>query len=376
MRTIGFVIFSQGWGGLEINVLKLAKNLLNRGWNIELFVQENSRIAKESQDSGLTCHFVKDHAKYFAVRDGYSFSRLVRKMKIRDLWFFDNRDLDFGFFVKCFYPKARMVYQQQMQVGISKRDLIHTLRYKAIDYWITPLEKLKSELLINTRIPASKIKVIHLGVDAKRFITAKYTRAEARNKLDISENAVILGILGRIDPLKGQLFLMEAVSMLRNDFPDLQLLMMGERTINSPSSEAYYQEMMQYIELHKLHHCIHFRSFTKDVNLFYNAIDVFAMASKGETFGMVTVESLMSGVPVIGTNSSGTPEILQFGEFGMLYTWNDLKDFCEKLSWMLNHPEETKKTAESARKIILDKYSTDRECELMENEILRKASYE
>ena len=55
------------------------------------------------------------------------------------------------------------------------------------------------------------------------------------------------------------------------------------------------------------------------------------MATKSETFGMVTIEALASGVPVIGSNAGGTPEILEKGKLGILFEALDANDLAAKL---------------------------------------------
>ena len=68
-------------------------------------------------------------------------------------------------------------------------------------------------------------------------------------------------------------------------------------------------------------------------------LDVSLMCSIAETFGMVTIESLSLGIPVIGTQSGGTPELLQNGKFGFLYPSGNTKYLSEKMKQiMLNNP--------------------------------------
>ena len=64
-------------------------------------------------------------------------------------------------------------------------------------------------------------------------------------------------------------------------------------------------------------------------------MDVFIMQSQGETFGMVTIEAMAAGLPVVGTNSSGTPEILGFGNHGLLYNPGDQETFKSNIKELL-----------------------------------------
>src|SRR5690606_13407321 len=112
----------------------------------------------------------------------------------------------------------KLVYQQQMKVGVNKRDLIHRLRYNMLDLWISPLPYLKEETIARTHVPAGKIAMIPLGVDAEAILNTPVTRVDARKYLDLPQDAHILGVLGRIDPQKGQDFAIRALAHLKKEY--------------------------------------------------------------------------------------------------------------------------------------------------------------
>jgi glycosyltransferase involved in cell wall biosynthesis len=85
---------------------------------------------------------------------------------------------------------------------------------------------------------------------------------------------------------------------------------------------------------------VHVRPYSQDVSVFYSAIDTFLLCSKGETFGTVTIEAMACSLPIIGTQSSGTPELLHHGECGILVTPESpalLADAMEEI--IANHEE-------------------------------------
>ena len=108
------------------------------------------------------------------------------------------------------------------------------------------------------------------------------------------------------------------------------------------------------------------REYSEDIHLFYNAIDIFVLASEGETYGMVTIEAMLSGLPVIATKSGGTPEILNFGEFGLLFKHNDIPGFVESVEWILNTPDAAKTMAVKAQTTAIKKFSHLAEIEQIE----------
>ncbi len=368
MKQIGFFITSKGWGGLEMNTLKLADWLLQRAYDINIFTIESSRFYKEAKAFPVCLHKIAPPGKHFDFINAYKISKLLKSLKIDILFVFDNRDIPIVSTIKSsFYKRLKVIYQQHMQIGVNKKDLLHTLRYSAIDYWLSPSKYLAKEVATKTRFPESKIRIIPLGVEVDKFITPKYSKEQARKQLNISENSLLIGVIGRISAKKGQYFLVKAILELLKKNIKAELLIFGSPTINDPEDIKNLKEIKNFIELQNIGDKIHFREYSKDIALFYNAIDIFVLASEGETYGMVTIEAMLSGVPVIATNSVGSPEMLNYGELGMLYTYNDFDSFCEKVINLLNNKEKAKEIAEKARNFAADKFSHIKECNQIED---------
>ena len=374
MKKIGFVSCSIGWGGLEMNVLNLAHWLKERDWDITLYTNKDARIFLESQKFKLRTFIINKHNKYFDFIEAYRFSRILKRQKIDTVFVFDNRDIDFISLTKhLFFRKLKVIYQQHMQLGVDKKDFLHTYRFSSIDYWISPLDLLKKEVTERTHFSQEKIKVIPLGTEIDKYVTPKYLKSDARKKLKINESALLMGIIGRIDPKKGQLFLIKTIKALQERNISLELLIIGEPTINDNESAKYFLEINEFIAANNLGGKIHIRNFTRDTSIFYNAIDIFALASEGETYGMVTIEAMLSGLPIIATNSAGTPELLNYGQFGILYNNNNIENFCDKLEWMLNNPENIETMASEAKMTAIKKYSHNTECKLIEQLLIARA---
>lgn len=362
-KKIGFLICSTGFGGLEMNVVRLCGWMAERKWDTTLFTYEGTRVAKEAEEAQLNVSYIPKHRKHFDFFKAASFASVLKENSIEYLITSDNKNLDFIFCTKKFYSKLKVIYQQQMQIGVNKKDLLHNMRFNAIDCWVSPLEWLKQEVQEKTNFPSEKVKVIPLNTDTTKFLRRVYQADEAKTFWGIETNKTTLGIMGRLDEKKGQLTAVKAVHQLIQDGNDVQLLFVGEATINSSKSIEYLNTVENYIKENQLQNNIFIKPFTKDVKKFYDAIDIFIMASYGETFGMVTIEALLSGLPIIGTNSGGTPEILNFGEYGALFEVNNETDLANKISNMLLNPITYKEKAKKGQETALTKYSHNTMCE-------------
>lgn len=372
MMNIAFYISSTGWGGLEMNTLKLARLLSDKNYKITLITQEKSTIYYKGKDIFHSVVLLKKPGKYFDFISAKKISVALKKRNIKDVLVFDNKDIDvISWSKKLFFNELKVIYQQHMQLRLNKKDFLHTLRYKSINQWISPLEYLKGKVLENTKIPEEKIHVIPLGVNIKRFAKKTYSKKEARARLEIKSTGTLMGIIGRITEKKGQLFLVEALAKLSQKNINIELLIFGSPTVNEPEAQLYFQKIKDTVKQNRLENRVHFVDFNEDVALFYNAIDIFVLATESETYGMVTIEAMLSELPVIATNSGGTPEILGFGKYGTLYKYNNIDDFINKIDYILKHPDEIEAKALEAKKTAVKKY--DQNIEIQEIDKLFKS---
>lgn len=360
--NVAIVITSTGYGGLELNTLKLAKELEAKGCSIYFVIQENSRIANEVNSNFENYLSLSNVKKYFDFKNGRRVNRYFAKHKISVVLSSYRPDLDLILWVKRRSKRnLKHIHQQHMQIGTSKRGLIQKMRYNAIDEWIAPLEWLKEEVIEKTVMNKDKISVLPISVEIDRFLNNSVTQAEAQKMFNCLTNDTLLGVIGRIDQKKGQLFLVQALEELRNQGENVSLLIVGEPTINDEKVKAYYDELVQYIKVNQLAKYVFLAGFTTNVTEFYKAIDVFVMSSIGETYGMVTLEALLSKKPVIGTNSGGTAELLGFGKYGELYEVDNLTSFCEGYKSLIDRVEKGGLNSDNIQKHVIENYRLERE---------------
>ncbi|MFH1319874.1 MAG: glycosyltransferase family 4 protein [Bacteroidota bacterium] len=364
-KKIGFLCSSSSLGGLEINVVRLAFWMKQRGWEVVLYVLKNSPIEAMAKDRSIRIRNIVKHWKYFDIIRALKLLQKLRADNVNLLLVRDNRDISLAAIAKTFsFNKLRIIYQQAMQIGINKKDIFHTIRYSKIDAWLTPLKWLAGQVKARTNFPANKIHIVPLGIELEKFINNKYTKEKAREFFSLSSESRIIGIIGRLAYGKGQHLLIEAIHHLNTQNYNVELLIVGEPTKNEGTQ--YLDHLNQLVTKYNLNDKVHFRPFTDKVEIFYRAIDIFTLASKSETFGTVTIEAMASGLPIIGTNTGGTPEILKYGGLGLLFTPGNMKELVNNITALLDDPSKMKALGESARKEAIEKYSHIAECRQIE----------
>ncbi len=361
-NKIGFFINSTGWGGLEMNTLKLARLLTEKGFEITLFTRNNSTLFEKGKEVFSRIELIERNRKYLDFKSSKKLSEILKAQEIKQILVVDNKDLDVVAWAKIrYYKDLRVVYQQHMQIGVNKKDWLHTKRFKAIDVWVSPLSFLKQEIAIRTNFPLNRVQILPIGVNTSEFKERKYTKSEAKELLGIHSNRPLVGIIGRISVKKGQLFLIKALQKMRSEGTEFDLLVYGSPTVNSDEDQKYSEEIKNYISQHKLKSRIYFVEANPDVAKFYNAIDAFALASQSETYGMVTIEAMLNGLPVIATDSGGTTEILGNGRYGTLYEFNNLDDFTSKLQLVLSFNDSIAQKTKTASDYAYDNFDVSNE---------------
>jgi glycosyltransferase involved in cell wall biosynthesis len=221
--------------------------------------------------------------------------------------------------------KIKLVYHQAMQLGVPKKDILHTFRFNRIDVWVSTLDYMKKQVLSHTKFSEKKLYVIPLGTNIDS--TSIHSKDEARNLLHLPSNKFLIGVVGRLDEKKGQLEVIQALSLLKETEKNIHVVFIGDKTRNE--ADAYVQKLNDSIELNHLQDKASFLPHQSDIQKLYGAFDLVIVPSWEETFGTVTIEAMASGVPVIGSNTAGTAEIL--GDETFLFQARNPEDLSETL---------------------------------------------
>jgi len=368
-KKIGFLLTSESLGGLELNVINTVEHFhKNFPSDFPLFISKNAATLDRAKEKKLNITLLPSGPKYFNIKCIIKLLYFLNKNPIDFLYLSSEKDIDLGFwckiFLQLFYKKKlQLIYVQQMQLGIHKKDFYHTLKYLSLFNWITPLESLKIELLHKTHFHKNKIKVIPLSMDTYGFVKKlsihKNHIPELKIKYNISEKDFVFSILGRIDPGKGQLEVLENFLQIILNFPNSKLLIIGSPTHQESLSVNYYDQIKALIKSKspKIQEQIILISHVDDPTTIYSLTDCLIVSSQKETFGMVTIEGLLSETIVMGKKSGGTIELLNFGNRGILYDPHISNDLQNQMLKLLILNQQKKLNKVSYQKEVLFEFS-------------------
>ena len=345
-----------------MNTLKLAEWLERSGWTVRLLANEQSPMYANAVSALGHVTSVQQLSGKPKPSAGTIVKWLGDAKDNAILFTPFNKDIKpLSAFKRWHARKMKLVYQQHMKVGVKKKDIFHRLRYAMLDLWISPLPYLKEETIRLTPVPAEKIKVIALGLDPSKFTPGGHGKNKSRELLSLPQDVRMLGVVGRIDPKKGQDFSIRCIARLKEHHSrDYHLLIMGNTT-HLEGNEHFNKLKRLITELH-LEDRVHLRPYTGDVTLFYEAVDICCVPSHGETYGMVTLEAMLMKKPVVGVNTDGTRALLQEGRLGWLHELEDLDGCCRQIL-AVEQEAATSGKLSAAREEVLHNYS--------ENELMK-----
>jgi len=356
---------SPSWGGLEMNVLRFLRWMSQRGWDVILYTDPAARLYREAGSLGIATRPVVSRLPAGDIIGAWRLARLMRQDGVRRLIVHRSIDLFPGAFASLLSRgHTRLLYHQHMHIGGRKKDLYHAWLYRRIDAFITPVEWLAERVLEKTSVPPNRLHVIPRGVEIGRFTVRRPTRTDARKRYGLPSEAVVIGLIGRLDPKKGQDVAIRALARLHRAGYRPHLLLVGDQSFDE--GDRFANSLHQLARELGLSDYVHFRPHQADVEWAYAALDIFVLASKSECYGMVTVEALVSGLPVVGTNDGGTVSLIHHGQNGLLVEPRNVEALGEALTSLLDDPERIRRMGAAAQREGTVKFSHVRQCESWE----------
>jgi glycosyltransferase involved in cell wall biosynthesis len=154
---------------------------------------------------------------------------------------------------------------------------------------------------------------------------------------------------------KNQLEILEAATYLKQKYHmcNYKINLIGDGDVN------YEKQLKEYIKENSLDEIVEFYGYKSDIANILSQMDVGIMCSKSEAFGRVTIEYMFSEMPVIGTNSGGTPEIIVPDETGYLYDTGNPEQLAEYMRYFIDNKEEIKRLGTNGRKRAIEKFSVE-----------------
>lgn len=204
----------------------------------------------------------------------------------------------------------------------------------------------------------SRITVVLNAIEVERFQPDQIARQQVRDELNLSEHQPVVGIVGQLTPRKGQLELIRAFAKVAAESPKAILLVAGAPLFNR---DHEYEQLLKDTALQLgIEDRVRLLGARKDVAAVMQALDLLVINSSAEPFGLVALEAMACGTPVVAAACDGLAEIIEHGVNGWLVPTGDEETLVASIVSLSRQPGLRAQLAEQGKKDVASRFSSDR----------------
>ena len=208
------------------------------------------------------------------------------------------------------------------------------------------------------RAPREKIRRVYYGIDLNRPLALSRSAVRAlRRELDLPPDGPFLLCVGRLDEQKGHPTLFEAMRSVLAQEPDARLVVVGGAQQSGADYAAFLRQLAANPDLDGR---IIFTGERTDVPRLMAACDLFVLASRWEGFGLVFLEAMASGKPVVATHVSAIPEVVLHEQTGLLVPPDDPAALAAAILRLCADPTERQRLGDAGYERVHLHFTADR----------------
>jgi glycosyltransferase involved in cell wall biosynthesis len=229
---------------------------------------------------------------------------------------------------------------------------LERLTARMSDTVIVLTEGLRRELAEQYRITRKRhMTVLPLGLDLDVFTRCPRHTGEFRRQYAIPSNAPLVGIIGRLAPVKNHGLFLDAVARVHAEIPEAVFVIVGD------GENAIREEIKAKIAALGLTDVVKMTGWVQDVAPIYSDLDVLVISSLNEGTPVTVIEALASRCPVVATAVGGLPDLLDRGALGAMVPSGDADALAKAIAQTLRTPPTN---SAQAQKLMVDRYGIDR----------------
>lgn len=197
----------------------------------------------------------------------------------------------------------------------------------------------------------SQWRVIPVGLDLSELLTRQVDRAQARRALGLPEAGPVVGVVGRLVPIKDHLTFLDAASRVALTRPDVTFVVVGDGELRSE---------LETRARRSLRGTCRFLGWVMDLPTLYAALDVVVLTSRNEGTPVALIEAGAAGKPAVATCVGGVGDVIRDGQTGVLVQAGDARAIAAGISRLLDEPSRARAFGEAARREVRLRFTNER----------------
>lgn len=218
--------------------------------------------------------------------------------------------------------------------------------------------------MVDGGIPPDRVFLAYNATDSVRFNPDIVARGVLRSRIGVGADVPLVGILGRFVPGKGHLDLITAFAQVHAELPEARLVIMGRLTkADAGAPEGWLARLQARVAELQITNAVDWVEWTDDVPAVMADLDILAVPSWEEPFGLVVTECMSMGRPVVGYSTGALPELVTNGQEGELVTRGDTDALAQTLVRLLRDPALRAAMGKRGRQRVINEFSPRRQAD-------------
>ena len=243
---------------------------------------------------------------------------------------------------------------------------VHQYRMGTVDRLLTVSDQIR-ETALRAGLTPERVQTCYSGLDLDRVPgTADGGTVRARHGFD--DRTFLVGTVANLFPHKGYQHLIRALSLAKQQLPDLGCLIVGE------GDPGYRAELARQTRDLGLGEQVVFTGFQPDVYPYLAAMDLFVLSSVREAFGIALLEAMAMGRPIVATKVGGVPEVVEDGVTGLLVPPADPASLARAILTLAEAPDLRRTLGQAGARRVRERFHVAkmaRQIEAVYEEVLR-----
>jgi len=333
----------RNWGGGETQVFGLLTYLAVKGHRNDLLAHPQGKLFTQSQKLNVNVRalVVRNELDLRAI---LRLRRLVRDEKYDVVHLHTKRAHALSLWLPRGVEAPKYVVTRRMDYPVAKGWYTHQLYNRRVD-GVIAISKPIVELLSGAGVDGQKIRLIHSGVDARRFEAI----AEASEP---NPDLSVVGSVAVMEERKGHRYLLEAARLLKDRGHRIRYLLAGDGSLKSK-----LEETVRSLDLAE---DVRFVGFVSDVAQFLAGVDIFASPSLYEGLGVAVLEAMAAGKPIVATNVGGLAESVIDSVTGILIPPRDAQALAAAIAKLVEEKSLARQMGRKGAKQVQENFTLEK----------------
>ncbi len=355
--SVCHVLSGDRWAGAEVQAATLIRALCRGDLRVSAIVLNEGRLAGELRQAGAVVKVIPEERNSFSriLAEGVPFV-VQQRVQILHSHRYKENLLSHLLALRCRVP-FKVQTKHGMPEPFTGLKSLRQLFLQQLDSWsgrfgADAVIAVSDEMAppLRRAYGSRKVVTIRNGIDTANVVS-RFSREEAKARIGCT-SASVVGIVGRLEPIKRVDLFLQMARIVADQVPDAQFVVAGEGSLRQSlicsAREAGLESNVQFI------------GHREDIHDVFRALDVLVMCSDHEGLPMVLLEAMWLGVPVVGRAVGGIQEVLENGRNGLTVPSADPGELASACLSLLGDRSLANRLCRNAVQAIQQEFSVER----------------